>query len=176
MKKKRWGFLLKVFLIYEDGETFEAGQFEAMSISPYKLVSGGAYTKFMESDNYDHLTNPLAIGDFISQIGDKNTLSVKKLRDPLTDLFAEVKRNDQSITAINLFVTPLSAVSPKYKGVARLQSLFKNAVEMVRLKDVVVTYQWHSYYAKGGNPLVTYDYVTFETEENPKFLFRGKDY
>lgn len=171
---KKWTFMIKVFGINRNTkEPIEFGRFETEGISPYKVVSGA---KSMGSQDYDHISSGMAMADFISKIGDKNTLSVKKLHCPLTDTFVEAQKSGKKFTGINVYVTPLSAISARLKGEPRLASLLTNSLEMVMFPNVHVTYSWREYVANYNSPTVLYDYVTFESKDEPKFLFKGKDW
>jgi hypothetical protein len=174
--KKEWTFLIRVFAT--NGKTqdaIEAGRFEAEGISPYKITSGGQ-PRAMDSENYDHFANAMAMGDLVSSIGDKNTLSIKKLPCPLTDLFKRAKKENKRFHLISLYVTPLSAISARLKGEPRLDALFKNSLEWVRLDDVSVSEVWNHQHINNKNLTTFYDYVSFETKEEPKFRFKGKDW
>jgi hypothetical protein len=176
MEKKKWTFLIKVFAL--DGnmkETIEAGKFEAVGISPYQVISG-AQPPPMESENYDRFANAVAMGDFVSSIGDKNTLSIKKVRCSLTDLFSRVKNEHKTFQAISLYVTPLSAISARLRGEPRLEAIFRNSLEWVRLDNASVSNVWDLMYINNKNSMTLYDYITFETKEKPKFRFKGKDW
>src|SRR5262245_46646490 len=118
MANKKWTFLLRIFTTDKTGKVVvEKGEFEALGISPFKIVAG-AKSIVMESENYDRLSNAAAMGDFVSNIGDKNTLSFKKLRCPVTDTFYEFKKSGDALKTVNLFITPLSAINGKLKDKA----------------------------------------------------------
>src|SRR5262245_45969994 len=102
MAKKMWGYVI-VTLDKNDDDSFQISNvFEAEGISPYKLVAG-SYVEFMKIEDYDEIKNPQAIGDFIRWIGDKNTLSVKKLSDPVTDDLREVNQKKEAYSDVRLF-------------------------------------------------------------------------
>ncbi len=130
----------------------------------------------MESEDYDHFANAAAIGDLVSSIGDKNTLSVKKLSCPLADLFMTAKNENKRFKLISLYVTPLSAISARLKGAPRLLALYKNSLEWVRLDEVSVSDVWHFQPIDNKNLTTLYDYVSFESKEVPIFRFKGKDW
>lgn len=166
---------MKVFL-GEGEDMMEMGAFEPAGISPWKMKSGPGSSDEMGSEKYAHLANAMAMADFVSNIGDKNTLSFKKVRCPLTETFQEAKRDTEALEAVNLYVTPLSSISRGARGKARLESIYINSLEMVTLRIVMVTAFWTVNYIKGNSPTVVYDYVTFEAETIGKFLFKGKDW
>ena len=170
---RKWGYLVYLYGTDDNGSAVEMGKFEVEGISPFKIVSGHK-ADVMKSEEYDHFANAMAMGDFVGKIGNKNTLSVKALRGDATNSVAEVKRNNESFYGIRLETTPLSGISPKLSGKARLTALNHNALESVRLKTVMVTSFWTVIYAK-GNSQKTYDFITFEGEETI-FGFQGKDW
>jgi hypothetical protein len=172
---RKWTFLMKVFL-GEGVDSQEVGAFEPAGISPWKMKSGPGSSDTMGSEKYAHLANAMAMADFVSNIGDKNTLSIKKVRCPLTETFQEAKRDGESLAAANLYITPLASISRGARGTARLESIHRNSLEMVTLRLVTVTALWTVNYIKGNGPTIIYDYVTFEAAKLGKFLFKGKDW
>ena len=172
---RRWTFLMKVFLGEGDG-TAEVGEFEPAGISPWKMDSGPGSDDTMGSEKYVHLANAMAMADFISNIGDKNAVSLKKVTCPVTQTFREAKNDNESIEAVNLFITPLSTIHRGVRGKARLKSIFDHSLEMVRLRTVTVTSLWTVHFTKGNGPTVVYDYVSLEAEKIGGFLFKGKDW
>jgi hypothetical protein len=134
MAKKSWGYLVTIFLAdAKTGDPVQVSQFEAEGISPYKVVAG-PHSDVMKSEDYDHIANAMAIGDFIRWIGDQNTVSVKKVHDWTTDIPREAHRDNQALYGIRLDVTPLSRVPQRAHGAARLRALFGNSMESVALK------------------------------------------
>lgn len=172
---RKWTFLIKVFL-GEGNDAAEVGAFEPAGISPWAMKSGPGSSDTMGSEKYAHLANAMAMADFVSNIGDKNALSFKKVRCPLTATLQEANRDGESIAAANLYITPLASVSRGVRGKARLESIHRNSLEMVTLRFVSVTALWTVNYIKGNGPTIIYDYVTFEAEKIGKFLFKGKDW
>jgi hypothetical protein len=176
MAKKAWGYLVSVFLADAptNGNPVLVSQFEAEGISPYKVVSGPPNSEVMKSEDYDHLANAMAMGDFIRWIGDKNTLSVKKAHDSATTIPMEAKRDNQSLYGVRLDVTPLSRVPPRARGAARLKALMHGSMESVGLRNVTVTSIWRFIHVKGKSE-EQYDFITFEAEEVTN-QFAGKDW
>lgn len=166
---------MKIFL-GEGAEAVEAGVFEPAGISPWNMKSGPGSADKMGSEDYAHHSNAMAMADFISNIGDKNTLTLKKVRCPSTEIFMEAKRDNESLAGVNFYVTPLWAVAKGSRGNARLESIHKNSLEMVTLRSVICTDFWTVHYTKSNNSKVVYDYVTLEAEKVGKFLFKGKDW
>jgi hypothetical protein len=179
MAEKKWGYLIAT---YDENDNGGVGKirdsFEAEGISPYKLVAG-PYGENMKSEDYDQIKNPQAIGDFIRWIGDKNTLSVKKLRDPVINEFKEVNKNKEAFAYVGLAIVPLSTISPKLTGDARLKAMAIRYTEAVLLKNVSVTFIWSVTHidvdpSYKSYKTTIYDYVTFEAED-VKFYFYDRD-
>ena len=150
-----------------------------MGISPYKSVAG-KYAEFMKSGDFDGVENPAAIGNFVNSIGDKNTVSVKKTRDYLTDYLRDYNSNKWSLDAITIIVFRLKSVSENLSGDVKLRAINANMIEIVTLINAAPTYIWTQYdskpNAKGdGYITTTYDYITFEGDKT-EFRFEGKDW
>ena len=172
---KNWGFLLKVWWLDENGKEEEAGKVEAEGLSPFKSVSG-AKSDVMDSEKFDHITNAMALGNFISKIGDKNALTIKKVRCPLSSVFEQARSEGSVFQGIYLSVTPLAAISSRLKGEPRIQALEKNSLELVMLFKVGVPYTWTVWEAKANRPTVVYDYISLEINGGIERYFKGKDY
>lgn len=175
MATKKWTFLIKLF--GEDSKTSQSallGGFEAEGISPSR--ASAAASDDMDSERYDHIANAAALGDFVRRIGDKNSVLVKKLRDPLTSYFQTSKKDDLVFRAVSLYLTPLSKISAALNGQSRLSALEKNSIEWETLKKVHVTDIWSLNYTKNGAPTKQYDFVALKTDEVVKFQFEGADW
>lgn len=173
---RKWTFLIKVFLEATDGDVVEIGAFEPAGISPWKIAgSMGPASEQMDSEKYAYFSNAMAMADFIRSIGDKNTLSFKKLRCPISQDILDAKNAGESLFAIKFCVTPLSSISRGLRGEARLNAIYKNCLSYVTLKTVTVSYFWTVNYT-GDQVARKWDFATFEAREVGKFQFREKDW
>jgi|KBSMisStaDraftv2_1062788.scaffolds.fasta_scaffold214737_3 hypothetical protein len=171
---KKWAYLVTLWGLSEPRGDVRIGEFEALGISPYNLLPP-PYAETMKSEDFDQVANPQAIGDFIRWIRDYNTLTVKKLRDPSTDIVREVMQNHQVFDVVSLTVAPLSRVSPEFTGKARLRAIDLAQTEFVPMKTVTPTNLWTSVHSVAkssgsGSVTTTYDFVTFEAK-GIKFVF-----
>lgn len=155
MSKKLWGYLIRVFV--PDGDvSLESFRFEATGISPFKHIVG-ANLQVMKSEEFDAVKNPMAVANFISAIGDKNTLTVKKNNDLRSSMLKKAYENKETYYGIRLDIASLARISPNLKGDARLNKIFATQSESVALKDATVT-NFYSFDNK-NNP---FDIITFE--------------
>ena len=170
---KNWGYLLKVWVL-KKGEEEEAGLVEADGISPYMFASG-TQSAVMESEKYDHFSNAMAIADFVSKIGDKNVLSIKKARCRLSFLFLEAHLKKIVLPGIYLSVTPLSAIPSQVQGDERKRALASNSLEYIMLIKVSVPYAWIHPSVEGYEGIL-YDYISFEVKGEINRYYKEKDY
>lgn len=160
MSKKQWGYLIKIFIVDEEEHPIHYQTFEALGISPF-LIEPSVDMEFMHSRNYENIANPMVIGNFIEQIGDKNTLSIKKLLDSKSDILKSVFDAKEHFYGIRVGLAPLAKISPKLTGESRLKTLESLELVSVGLKTAVVT----RYFSFRGSYRPHYDLITFEAEE-----------
>ena len=170
---KNWGYLLKIWKS-ENGKEVEAGLVEAEGISPF-MFAAGTQSAVMESEKYDHFTNAMAIGDFISKIGDKNVLSIKKKRCRLSLFFQAAHLKKIELPGVYLSVTPLSTIPSKLQGDERKQALAKNHLEILMLLKVSVAFAWIQPPSENYEGFL-YDYISFEVKGKIEPYFKEKDW
>lgn len=130
---------------------------ELEGISPYKMVA--EFYDHMKSEDFDQVTNPQQMGDFIRWIGDKNTLSVKKLHDEKFQDFLWLSQNKIEYGIVGLAVSPISAMP---KGASHLDWMNRHKTEAVLLRRVQLVAAWTD---------GTYDRVTFVADKVDFYFF-----
>jgi hypothetical protein len=164
---RKWTFLIKIFVWDLKDESREYGSFEPRGISPYKGPLPGL--KQISSLEFDQNPNAMAIANFVSNIGDTNTLSFSKLDCPMTNVLIKANQKQMVLDAINFYVTPISSIPKGLKGQARLNAIFANSLTSVTLKTVRVPQILNVRTDLSG---VWYR-GTFEAKEVTPFSFKG---
>lgn len=124
---------------------------ELIGISPYKIVA--QFYDHMKSEDFDQVKNAQQLGDFIRWIGDKNTLSVKKLHDQKFQDFLWLSQNKIEYGIVALAVSQIDSMP---KGTDHLDWIDKHKTETVLLRRVLVSAAWTD---------GTYDWVTFVADK-----------
>lgn len=132
-----------------------------------------------DSEGYINQPNGTAIGNLISHIGDKNALVIKKAKDELTPFLDNNFQNRYSDVSYNLYITFLTPGIERLKGAARLKTLQFNALEMVRLIDVVILdtkFEMIKANDRNKNEPAKMFYSFLLNVGKVEFLFKGKDW
>lgn len=177
---RKWALSIKVMAEFEDGEgnvseISEVGSFEVLALSLFRTgISWGQW----DTEDYIYNPNAAAIGNLISHIGDKNALVVKKGQDELTPFLDESYQKQYNLFC-HLYITFLTPTIERLKGKARLKALESQAIEMVRLEDVLfksTKFEMSAAnYRNKNEPAKMYYSYLLEVGE-VKFLFKGKDW
>src|SRR5438876_8888002 len=160
MAEKRWGYMMGIFTV-DDKASYGVGTIdyaaELIGISPYKMVA--QFFGNMKSEDFDRVKNAQQLGDFIRWIGDKNTLSVKKLHDEKFQDFLWLSQNKTEYGIVGLAVSPIDAMP---KGANHLAWIDKHKTEAVMLRRVSLSAAWTD---------GTYDWVTFVADKVDFYFF-----
>jgi hypothetical protein len=160
MAEKRWGYIMGIFTVDDKGPygtgVSDYGA-ELIGISPYKIVA--QFSEHMKSEDFDHVKNAQQLGDFIRWIGDKNTLSVKKLHDDKFQEFLDLSQNNIQYGIVGLAVSPMDAMP---KGANHLAWMNKHKSEAVLMRRVSLSAAWTD-----GD----YDWVTFVADKVDFYFF-----
>jgi hypothetical protein len=160
-----WAFLIRLFIngLKDRDPPREVAVIEAKYIAPWKLATradGDTMTRL----GYQDVPSAMAMGQFISAIGDTNTLSIRAERDPFgfgTGIAEQAYAKGEALHGIWVLVTPTSAVSERRPGRHRNLELMQKATGAVRLTDVRVT-RCHVYIQTNSPQEVA---MTFEGKE-----------
>jgi len=115
-----------------------------------------------KSEDFDYVKNPQQLGDFIRWIGDKNTLSVKKLHDDKFQEFLWLSQNNIQYGIVGLAVIPIGTMP---KGANHWTWMEKHQAEMVLLRRVSLSAVWTD---------GTYDWVTFVADKVDFYFYESK--
>lgn len=145
MSKRKWGYVINISNF--DEETMEnktIAFMEAIAISPYSLDAGNRlnFGSLSESDELAISASPMMMGAFIQNLGDQNTLSLKKLSDLTSIDLLNAQINKTTFSYADLAVTSLSKISSKLHGVNRLRQIYQRADTYVTIANVSVTFAW----------------------------------
>jgi hypothetical protein len=159
---KKWGYFITIedveYWLDEELRTNEG--FEAEGISPYKILGKDSLTTRM-SEFHDGNSNAMNMQMFISDIGDKHTLSFKKLTDSATFILLNAYTNGGSFDEVQLSVVPLSRIPSKARGLARSIAMRGLAMTTITLQEASVTFLMANVQEKNKPD---YDYVTLECQ------------
>ena len=158
VNKKKWIYVINFVGLRQENEVY-GGAFEATKISPY-LFPEGHFFADDEAPNYDN-ANPMQLWDYIRNIGDRDTLAVKKVTDINTVYLQNAFQGDLELNTVSLSVAATSSIPHRVRGNARLELARIRALTTFLCQSPSIIYCQAGIAA--GNQ--RFDYISFKLAE-----------
>ncbi|MEP6922907.1 MAG: hypothetical protein ABI954_00460, partial [Pyrinomonadaceae bacterium] len=142
-----------------DENAFDSGWFEVEKISPY-LFPEGEFFGDKDSQSLDN-ANPMQLWDYIKNVGDKNSLAIKKKTDLNTVYLQNAFQGDLELKEVRLYITPVSSIPAGSQGEARLNLVGMKAMVTFMSSTPSITY------CQAGISVGTqkYDFISFQLDD-----------